>query len=113
MAIACSADSYRDYSYNPEAWNRLGAITRREGEPFTASVDCPSCGDMDVHWLAEPRFRPDDPTPLDRMQQSVHSMQETLSMSGWRGASRARLYDSPGTVVARACKKCDYRWGQK
>lgn len=89
-----------------DAWRREEAKYRREGEPFTASTDCPDCGVMDVHWLDEPRFRPSDPTPVQLMQESIHNMSTIVSYG-------KRMYDPPGTVVARICTRCGYRWGQK
>jgi hypothetical protein len=86
----------------------LEAEAKREGEPFTATVDCPRCGTIDVHWLDNPKLRPDEPTPLQMMQQSIHSMADIVSYG-----KTPRLYDPPGAVVARICTSCAYRWGQQ
>ncbi|AIM41030.1 hypothetical protein PBI_SQUIRTY_83 [Mycobacterium phage Squirty] len=90
-----------------EAWRREEAKYRREGEPFTASTDCPDCGVMDVHWLETPRFRPDNPTPIQLMQESIHNMSSIVSYG-----KTPRLYDPPGATVIRVCKSCGHRWGQ-
>lgn len=86
---------------------------RREGEMFTASTDCPECGVMDVHWLDGPRFEPTDPTPVQIMNEHLHEV--SLMTSVIIGGRRIppRLYDPPGTVVARICKSCGHRWGQR
>ncbi|MFV8232360.1 hypothetical protein [Mycolicibacterium fortuitum] len=100
----------------------MAATLKREGEPFTASVDCPECGRIDVHWLDEPRFRPENPTALQVAQQSIHSMAEFTSsfcLVNFQGEtvredrkSVPRLYDPAGTVIARICTSCGHRWGQ-
>lgn len=77
----------------------------REGEPFTATTDCPACGHMAVHWLTEPRLEPqgDDPASVAHRRIVIHAT--TLGMDGWR-------YDPPGSTVARVCTKCGHRWAQ-
>jgi len=90
-----------------EAWRDAEAKYRREGEPFTASTDCPDCRVMAVHWIDTPRFRPDEPTPLQRAQQSIHNVSSIVSYG-----KTPRLYDPPGTTVVRVCTSCGYRWGQ-
>lgn len=82
----------------------------REGEPFTASVDCPDCGVMDIHWIEEPRLPDelDEGTPVARAFARINAMGDMLAaLQGQRP-----YYDLPGTTVARICKSCDYRWGQ-
>ncbi|AWH14440.1 hypothetical protein HWB60_gp040 [Mycobacterium phage TChen] len=93
------------YDSSEARQNQLAAMLRREGEPFTASADCPACGKVDVHWLAAPRFKTD--SPIDYLQDRINDMNAIIF-----GASRARVFDPPGTVVARICTKCDHRWGQ-
>ena len=76
------------------------------GEPFTASADCPKCGVIDVHWLDEPRLMLNDGSPLALFQRSVDDMMHMMLMGG-------SMFDTPGTVVARICTKCEHRWGQR
>lgn len=75
----------------------------REGEPFTASTDCPQCGHLAVHWLEEPHQYPMGDSPIERLQRQ-------LAVLNFSGMPR---FDCPGTVVARVCVKCQYRWGQR
>ena len=82
-------------------------ISERDGEPFTASADCPKCGVIDVHWLDEPRPMLNDGSPLALFQRSVDDMMYMMSMGG------GSMFDMPGTVVARICTKCEHRWGQR
>lgn len=56
----------------------------REGEPFTATTDCPECSTMAVHWIDDKLI------PLVDGQQFMRR----------------------GITVDRVCIKCDYRWGQ-
>lgn len=80
--------------------------SRRSGEPFTASTDCPDCGHLAVHWLAEPRLEPEwDDTPAGKAGIRIDRMINTMLWTGSR-------YDPPRTAVARVCVKCGYRWGQ-
>ncbi len=94
---------------------------RREGEPFTANVDCPQCGCVAVHWLDEPRLRPDVETPqqgaLRRINESIWLVAETIRLAPDSGgpvpAGPPCWYDPEGTVVARVCVSCGHRWGQR
>ena len=100
------------YDEAEEAAREQKARDCREGEQFTATADCPQCGHMAVHWLDEPRLRPDVETPA---QKGIRMINETIwSASLYAGGTTPRRwYDPPGTVVARVCVKCGYRWGQK
>lgn len=84
----------------------------REGEPFTATVDCPWCGHVAVHWLDSPRREPDphDRSPIVVAQRSIANMMDTTRLVF--GGPPHRHWDAPGTVVARICVSCKYRWGQ-
>lgn len=88
-----------------DAWRHEEAKYRREGEPFTASTDCPDCGVMDVHWLDEPRIAPTGNDPVSRAQRRISNSMETLMFG-------APLFDQPGSTVMRICRRCSYRWGQ-
>lgn len=75
-------------------------------EPFTAITDCPKCGHLAVHWLAEPMLEPEwDDTPAGKAGIRIDRMINTMLWTGSR-------YDPPRTAVARVCVKCGYRWGQ-
>lgn len=80
--------------------------TVRSGEQFTALTDCPACGHLAVHWLTKPKFAPPE-TPAE----TVHRI---MAWGGHvvRGPDLPRS-DPPGTVVARVCVECGYRWGQR
>jgi len=83
---------------------------RREGEPFTASVDCPWCGHLAVHWIDQPRYELRDGGPA---QQAMRMINESIdNMAALWCSTPKRRYDPPGTVIARVCVKCGYRWGQ-
>lgn len=85
-------------------------LLMREGESFTASTDCPSCGVVDVHYLDAPRLAPTDDSPLSQAQRRIAYARDTLyAVSG----SSARTYDPPDTAVARICTACAHRWGQR
>lgn len=77
----------------------------RDGEPFTATTDCPKCGTMAVHYLTEPRLEPCGDEPAAKAQRRMSRHATLLGFDGWS-------FDPPGTVVARVCVKCEYRWGQ-
>ena len=89
---------------------------------FTAVADCPACGCLDVHWLAEPRRRPVyGDTPLDQILRRWNGMSETMSvlcigLDEYGGSGRyvaQPKYEPLEATVARVCKKCSYQWGQK
>lgn len=86
---------------------RNEAMTRREGEPFTASPDCPQCGVVDVHWLEKPRLDPftNDDSPAGKASRRINGLIECVMFG-------APLFDPPGNTVMRVCKSCGYRWGQ-
>lgn len=62
---------------------------------FSAVADCPKCGSLDIHWLSEPKLRPQPSDPFMEYLQTV-----VIGIP----------YDPPGTEVARVCKKCEHRW---
>lgn len=91
----------------------------RDGEPFTAVTDCPWCGKLAVHWLSPPRFEPsrDDPGPAaGQLQQCGRALRmindAAATVTAITGGPPYRRWDKAGTVVARECINCDYRWGQ-
>lgn len=86
-------------------------LRAREGEPFTATTDCPWCGHIAVHWLARPIFEPalDDRSPAARALRMVNATFDAVALL--IGPPRRR-WDPPGTAVARVCLDCGYRWGQ-
>lgn len=111
-------DDYRivnfqgDVVYDSATARERKAIERatREGEPFTASTDCPWCGHLAVHWIDEPRFEPCDGGPAF---QAVRMINESIDyMAAIWCATPKRRYDPPHTAIARVCVKCEYRWGQ-
>lgn len=84
----------------------------REGEEFTATADCPHCGIIDVHWLDEPRFEaPRDDSPSAKAFREIN--RSLAFVAQLQGGSPRREFDPPGTVVARICRGCGYRWGQR
>ena len=78
--------------------------SRRNGEPFTASTDCPDCGHLAVHWLTEPDLEPQGDDPTVNAWKKIRYTQQILF--------GGRDFDPEGTTVARVCVKCGYRWGQ-
>jgi DNA-directed RNA polymerase subunit M/transcription elongation factor TFIIS len=85
----------------------------RESEPFTATIDCPHCGHMAVHWLAEPRLRPDVETPAEKGMRMINESIWSMGIYFDSPPPPRRWYDTDGTVVARVCVACGYRWGQR
>lgn len=90
-------------------------------EEFTAVACCPSCCDVAVHWMQEPRLRPEIETPVEEAQRKTYELMRninTLSISTFAGGTVTRevpspYYDHPGSTVARVCNRCGYRWGQR
>lgn len=77
----------------------------REAESFTASADCPSCGVVAVHYLDSPRREPMGDDPVSKTMRRMALMMDCVSAR--------RMYDPPGTTVARICTSCGHRWGQR
>jgi DNA-directed RNA polymerase subunit M/transcription elongation factor TFIIS len=97
-----------------ELTREIAARETREGEPFAAHIDCPHCGHMAVHWLDEPRLRPEVETAAEK---GIRMINESIGLMAIYSLDRPtppmrRWYDADGTVVARQCVKCGYRWGQ-
>lgn len=76
----------------------------RNGEPFTATTDCPKCGTIAVHYLTEPRLEPVGDEPVHQAQRRILRALSMLTFCE---------YDPPGTTVARVCVNCEHRWGQR
>ena len=89
-----------------EREQREERIRQRDGEPFTAMADCPKCGALAVHHLSEPQLEPLLTDPASRVRRHIGNLTEAFTWGKWR-------FDPPGTVVARVCVECNYRWGQK
>jgi hypothetical protein len=83
-------------------------------ERFQFVAACPRCGAVDTHDMAEPHIRPtipplSDMTPAARCMRLIAGVMDTLQAI--RGIED--LYDPPGTEVARICRSCTHRWGQR
>jgi hypothetical protein len=81
-------------------------------EPFTAATDCPHCGVVEVHWLAHPTFEAttkDD--PLARARQKLAEIHAVVSVL--TAGVPVAPFEPPGTIVARICRACGYRWAQR
>lgn len=73
---------------------------------FTAVADCPKCGNIAVHWLAEPSRFPETGEEISRVLEFHGAM---MVFSG-----RAELLIDPDDcVVARVCRECEHRWPMK
>ena len=89
---------------------------------FTAVADCPACGCLDIHWLAEPRRkRVYGDTAVELGLRTINEALEVMSMislsparvdGGGEYVAQSR-YEPLEATVARVCKKCSYQWGQK
>ncbi len=85
----------------------------REGESFTASADCPSCGHLAVHWIDSPRLRPEVETPLQQGLRVINESMWAMSLYSPGPYVPRHYYDKDGNTVIRVCVKCGYRWGQR
>jgi hypothetical protein len=94
----------------------------RDGEPFTASTDCPECGVLAVHWIDEPKRATEqqwaeyhaamadyDPFGNDRVKHVAWSGQVVKTTE--TNPPPAPPRDEPWSV-ARVCRGCGHRWGQ-
>lgn len=105
-------------TYGEVVWDEAEEFAReqrardaREGEAFVAATDCPWCGHVAVHWLDEPRFEGGrDDTPSGKAMRMINDCIDAMAVCA--GGSPRRRHELPGTVVARVCVKCSYRWGQ-
>ena len=80
----------------------------RDGEPFTATTDCPDCGAVAVHWLEQPRQDPVyDDTPASRVLRMADEISDSLAAAaGVHSIHR-------DSEVVRVCVRCGHRWGQR
>lgn len=88
---------------------------------FTAVAECPSCGDIGVHWLDEPRLA--TPEEWDEYERRVidyeYEPHDTEKVVTWGGrtvreipvqrAPKPPLHEH--FTVARICRSCAHRWG--
>lgn len=82
-------------------------------EQFTAVAQCPSCGDLGVHWLSEPRRRPNPQTETPQ-QHAIRLMQESFNyLSLASGGNPGEPYEPDTATVARICRNCKHRWAQQ
>lgn len=87
---------------------------------FSAVADCPACGCLDIHWLAEPRRKPVyDDSPTGQALRMINETRSVMSMFCMGiddyGSGRyvaQRRYEPPEATVGRICKKCSFQWGQ-
>lgn len=89
-------------------------------EEFTAVACCPSCCDVAVHWMQEPRLQPEVETSAEKSARKTYELMRninSLSIMTFQGEVRREgpppYYDPPDSTVARVCKTCKHRWGQK
>lgn len=67
---------------------------------FTAVADCPKCGHIATHWITDPDIL-DWEDPWHRVR-----FKAGFLFGGFR-------FDDPDSTVARVCRVCEHRWGQK
>lgn len=81
-------------------------------ERFSLVALCPNCGAVDTHDMAEPRLEPPpcpDGSPVEQVQRRLSMLLDAFSIVTAGGG----LFDPPGTEVARVCRACNHRWGQR
>lgn len=85
---------------------------------FTAVVDCPECGDTNIHWLDEPVIATEEEywRYVDAMEtwdpnRPVRVVGD-VQIHQWGGFPQPRTpTDERNFEVMRVCRECNHRWG--
>lgn len=80
-------------------------------ESFSSVAVCPHCSAVDTHWLTEPRYAPTGDSPLARTYQQLNAVMEAFSTI--TSGTSTPFFDEPEATVARICRSCGHRWGQR